>query len=157
MRLRQPTIACLPETTPADALLRGALNAGPRRLLLGPCRRRLVLARGVQRLILLPRLEAHDAGLLLGPGTLRPVETRGAIFAGKACLPRHAILGIGVREPGDALLAHRARHDLLLPVNEKLGFIEPCACPGLPTGIVRHRPNERDAREALALHQDLGV
>src|SRR5215470_717236 len=118
----------------------GALNAGPRRILLGKGRCRLVWARGVQRLILLPRLESHNAGLLLGPRTLRPVETRGAIFAGKAGLPRHPMLGIGVREPGDALLAHRARHNLPLPVDAKLSFIEPRAGSGLPTGVVRHGP-----------------
>src|SRR5215510_11092027 len=143
MRFRQPNIACLPETTPANALLMSALNAGPRRILLGKGRRRLVLARGVQRLILLPRLESHDARLLLRPCTLRPVETRGAIFAGTAGRPRQPILGIGVREPGEALLAHRARHNLLLPVDAKLGFIEPCACPSLPTRVVRHGTNER--------------
>src|SRR5262245_65307482 len=98
----------------------GTLNAGPRRILLGKGRRRLVLARGVQRLILHPRLAAHDAGLLLGQRTLGSVETWGAILAGKACLPRHPILGIGVREPRDALLAHRARYDLPLPVDAKL-------------------------------------
>jgi hypothetical protein len=79
---RQPHLAGWPETTPADALLRRALNASPRRILRGKCRRRRVLSRGVQRLILLPRLESHDAGLLLGPCPWRPVETRGAIFAG---------------------------------------------------------------------------
>src|SRR5262249_38053263 len=109
-----------------------------------------MLARGVQRLILLPRLEAHDAGLLLGPRTLRPVETRGAIFAGKACLPRHPILGIGVREPGDALLAHGTGDHLPVPVDQKMGFIEPCARPGLPTWIVRHGTNERYTIEAPA-------
>src|SRR5918912_195314 len=116
MRFGQPNVARLPETAPADTLRVGTLDA-------------------CARCILLLHLESHDAGLLLGPGTLRPVATRGAIFAGKTCLPRHPILGIGVREPGDALLAHRARYDLPLPVNEKLGFIEPCACPGLPSRV----------------------
>ena len=85
------------------------------------------------------------------------METRGAIFAGKTRLPRHAILGIGVREPGDALLAHRTRHHLPVPVDQKLGFIEPRARPGLPTGVVSHGADKRDAIRALAVHQDLGA
>jgi len=133
MRLGQPNIPCLPEATPADALRMGALNAGPRRILLRELCGRLALARGVQRLIVLLRLESHDAGLFLRPRTLRPVETWCAIFAGKARLPRHAILGIGVREPGDALLAHRARHDLLLPVDQKRRFGPACAFKQKPT------------------------
>ena len=46
---------------------------------------------------------------------------------------------------------------LPLPVDEKLGVIAPGACPGLPTRVVRHGTKERDAIEALALQQDLGV
>src|SRR5262245_47408432 len=157
MRPGQPNIARLPETTSADALRVAALNAGPRRILLGKCFSRLALACGVQRFILLLRLESHDAGLLLRPCTLCSVETRRAIFPGKACFPRHPILGIGVRKPGDALLPHRARHHLPLPVDEKLGFIEPRACSGLPTRVVRHGTNERDTIEAMALYRDLGV
>src|SRR5262249_61820471 len=139
-----------PETTAADALRVGALNTCPRRILLRERVGRLALPGGVQRLILLPRLESHNAGLLLRPRTLCPVETRGAIFAGKACLPRHAILGIGIREPGDALLAHGTGDHLPVPVDQKVGFIEPCARPGLPTWIVRHGTNERYTIEAPA-------
>jgi hypothetical protein len=51
---------------------------------------------------------------------LRSVETRRAILAGKADLPHHAILGIGVRESRDTLLAHGASHDLAIPIDQKL-------------------------------------
>src|ERR1044072_3941239 len=112
----EPAIARLPEATPADTLRVGALDPGPWRLLLREGVGGLPLAGGVQRLVLLPGLEAHKAGLLLGPRTLHPVGARHAIFARKAHLPHHAMLGRGVREPGETLLAHRARHHLLLPV-----------------------------------------
>jgi hypothetical protein len=46
---------------------------------------------------------------------------------------------------------------LLVPVNQKLGFIEPRARPGLPTGVVRYGAEERDAIGTLALDQDLRV
>ena len=55
----------------------------------------------LQRLVRLTCLEPYEAWLLLGPGTLRPVGTWRAVFAGKAHLPHHATLGIGVWEPGD--------------------------------------------------------
>src|SRR5262245_54289880 len=114
MRPGQPNIARLPETTTADALRVAALNASPRCILLGEDCSRLVLSRGVQCLILLLRLESHDAGLLLRPCPLCSVETRRAIFTGKACFPRHPMLRRGVRKPRDALLPHRARHHLPL-------------------------------------------
>src|SRR5215813_4162353 len=79
----------------------------------------------LQRFILLTRLEPDDTGLLLGPGALRPVWTRRAVLPSKAGLPPHATLGRGVRVPGDALLAHGARHHLLVPVDQKLCLIEP--------------------------------
>src|SRR2546421_5916779 len=103
----EPSITRLPEAAPADTLRVGALDTGPWRILLREGVGGLPLAGGVQRLVLLPGLEAHKAGLLLGPRTLRPVGARRAIFASKAHLPHHAVLRIGVREPGDTLLAHR--------------------------------------------------
>src|SRR5436305_15082967 len=102
MRLGEPDIARLPEATPADALRVGALDACPRRILTPERFGRLPLPCGLQSLVLLSRLEPQEAWLLLGPSTLRPVGTRGAILPGKARLPRHAIFRIGVREPGDA-------------------------------------------------------
>jgi hypothetical protein len=153
----QPNIPSLPEPTLADTLGVRALNAGPRCIVLRECFGRLALACGVQRLILFLRLEPHDTGLLLGPRTLGALRTGRAILAGKARLPGHAILGIGIGEPGDTLLAHGAGDDLPLPVNEKLRFVEPRARSRLPTGIVSHGAEERDAVGALTVHQDLGV
>ena len=99
MRLGQPNIPCLSEPTPADALRMSPLDAGPRGILLSEFFGRLPVPRGLQRLLVLARLESQEAGLLLGPCTLGSVETRRAIFASKAHLPRHPILRIGVREP----------------------------------------------------------
>src|SRR5690348_7715746 len=149
----EPSIARLPEATPADTLRVGALAPGPWRILLREDVGGLPLAGGLQRLVLLPGLEAQKAGLLLGPRTLRPVGARRAIFARKAHLPHHAVLGIGVREPGDTLLAHRARHHLLIPVDQKVGFVEPRARPGLPTRVIGDRTDQGDAVRPLAVHQ----
>src|SRR5262247_1149236 len=103
----KPNITRLPEPTPAYPLRVGALNTGPRRILLRESLGCLTLSCGVQRLILFLRLEPHDAGLLLGPRTLGALRTGCAILPGKARLPGHAILGIGIGEPGDTLLPHR--------------------------------------------------
>src|SRR5262249_55526751 len=109
MGLCEPNIARVPEATPADALGVGPLDACPRGILLSALFCCLPLPCCLQGLTLLPRLEPQEAWLLLGPCTLRPVGARRAIFAGKAPLPHHALWGIGVRQPGDTLLAHRAR------------------------------------------------
>src|SRR5215470_4464897 len=153
----KPNITRLPGPTPAYALRVGALNTGPRRILLRESLGRLTLSCGVQRLILFLRLEPYDAGLLLGPRTLGALWTGCAILPGKARLPCHPILRIRIREPRDALLPHWARDHFPGPVDLKLGFIEPRARPGLPTGVVRHGAEERDAISTLALDQDLGV
>src|SRR5262245_52911456 len=157
MCLGQSNVARLSKTTPADALRVGALNAGSRRILLRECGCRLALARGVQRLVLLLCLEAYNARLLLRPCTVRPMETQRAVFTGKARFPRHGMLGRGVREPRDALLPHRTRHDLLGPVDEKPSLVESKTRSGLPTGVVRYWPDECHTIGALTVHQDLGV
>jgi hypothetical protein len=94
MGAREPQIPSLPEPTRADTLRVGALHAGAWRILVCERVRRLAFAGGVQCLVLLLGLEAHDAGFLLGPGTLWALGTRRAIFPGKPCLPGHAILRI---------------------------------------------------------------
>src|SRR5215468_2295777 len=116
MGLGESDIARLSEATPADALRMGALDACPRGIVTMECFGCLPLPRSLQRLILLALLESHEAWLLLGPGTLRPVETWRAILAGEAYLPGHAIF-IGIWEPGDALLAHGAGHDFAIPIH----------------------------------------
>src|SRR5215813_14176197 len=95
------SLALLQEATPRESLRVGALDTGRCRVLQREGVGGLPLAGGLPRLLPLPGLEAHKAGLLLGPRTLRPVWARRAIFARKAHLPHHAVLGIGVREPGD--------------------------------------------------------
>ena len=141
----EPNIACLPEPTPADALRVRALNAGPRRILLANAsvvwRCRAACSASYCSRAWSPTMRGS---FLARVHCARWGHGR-AIFAGKAHLPRHAILGIGVREPGDALLAHRARHDLPLPVDEKLRFVEARARAGLPTGVVGHGADEGDA------------
>src|ERR671910_627853 len=106
MGLGKPNIARLPQATPTDALRVGTLDPCPRRILLAELFRHLPLTGLLQRLVRLTCLEPYDAWLLLGPGALRPAWTRRAVLAGKAHLPCHPILGIGVWEPGDTLLAH---------------------------------------------------
>src|SRR5215475_6672018 len=129
MGAREPNIAGLPEATPADALGMRALDASTRRILLREGVGRLAVAGSLQGLVLLLRLQAHDARLFFRPGTLRALGTGGAISAGKPRLPGHPILRIRMREPRDTLLAPRTRHDLLLPVDLKVRFIEPAAFP----------------------------
>jgi hypothetical protein len=156
MGLGEPTIARLPEATPANTLRVGALDAGSRGVLTLEGFGGLPLPRRLQRLIRLALLESQEAWLLLCPGTLRPARARRAILPGKADLPCHAIL-VGVWEPGDALLTHGARHDLAVPIDEQLGFVKASASAGLPTGVVSDGADECDPRRPLALDQDLRV
>src|SRR5215211_6664263 len=124
MGLGKPNIARLPQATPTDALRVGTLDPCPRRILLAELFRRLPFTGLLQRLIRLTCLEPYDAWLLLGPGALRPMRTRRAVLAGKADLPCHPILGIGVGEPGDTLLATRASDHLAIPIHQKLRFVK---------------------------------
>jgi hypothetical protein len=117
MGLGEPTRARLPEATPANTLRVGALDACPRGILTTTCFGCLPLPHSLQRLIRRALLESSEAWLLLGPGTLRPVETRRAILSGTAYLPCHAIL-VGVWAPGEALLAHGAGNDLAIPIDQ---------------------------------------
>src|SRR5262249_18719587 len=134
----------------------GALNPCPRGILLAELFRCLPFTGRLQRLIRLARLESQEAWLLLGSSTLRPAGTRRTILPGKPDLPCHAIL-VGVWEPGDALLAHGTRHDLAVPIDEKLGCVNAGARAGLPTGVVSDGTHERDPVRPPALDQDLRV
>ena len=55
----EPSIACLPEAAPEDSLRVGALDPGPWRILLREGVGGLPLAGSLQRLVLLPGLEAQ--------------------------------------------------------------------------------------------------
>src|SRR5262249_6827969 len=122
MRLGEPNRARLPEATPADALSMSACDACSPGILLTKRFGCLPLPGGLQRLVLLTGLEPDNTGLLLGPRTLGSVRTRRTVFPGKARFPCHPGLGIGMWEPGDALLAHRTGHDLALPIDLKLAL-----------------------------------
>jgi hypothetical protein len=58
--------------------------------------RRLMLSGGLQRLMMLTRLQSNDAGLSLGFGALGPQRARRTILGGKSCLENSAVLRIGV-------------------------------------------------------------
>src|SRR3954462_14161768 len=51
----------------------------------------------------------------------------------------------GVREPGDALLAHRASHHLTVPVHREAPLGEARAVSRLPAGVLGHRADDRHA------------
>ena len=70
----------------------------------------------------------------------------------KRTSPHHPILRIGVWEPGDALFAHGAGHDLAIPIHQKLSFVKAGASAGLPTGVVSDGADERDPIHPLALY-----
>src|SRR4029453_16028258 len=61
----EPSIACVPEATPADTLRVGALDACPWRILLRAGVGRLPLSGGLQRLVRLPGFGPSGAGALL--------------------------------------------------------------------------------------------
>src|SRR5690348_15241895 len=116
-RLGPPDVARAAQATAADGLRVRALDAGaggvarPERLGL------LVPARALQRLEVLARLQPDDARLALGARAARPQRARRAVPSREAGLPYHAVLGPGVRQPGDALVVRRAGHDAAFPVH----------------------------------------
>ena len=85
----------------------------------------LVLARALQRLEVLAFLQPDDARLALGSGAAWTQCARRAVPAREAHLEAHAVLGPGVRQPGDALLARWAGDHLALPVHPERGLGQP--------------------------------
>src|SRR4051812_26874104 len=78
----------------------------------------------LQRLVLLTGQQPDDPRLLLRPRTLRPRGTRRAVLPREPRLEGHAVLRVRVREPGDTLLARRARHHLTVPVHHEAPLVE---------------------------------
>src|SRR3954468_685125 len=107
---------------------------------------RLLLAAGrLQRLVLLARQQPDDPRLLLRPCALRPRWTRRAILPREPRLEDHAVLRVGVREPGDALLARRASYHLTLPVHRETPLVEARSVTRLPAGVLSHRADDGHA------------
>src|SRR5512135_367913 len=108
-------------------------------------------------LVMLACLEPDDPRLLLRLGALRPERTRRAILPREPRLENLAVLRIGVGQPGDALLACRAGHDLPLPVDLEAPLVEARAGASLPARVLGYRADDGHAVLALAVDQDLGV
>src|ERR1019366_4496360 len=94
--LRDPDIAASPQSAATDRLFMCSLNACACGVALFEIFRRLMLSGGLQRLMMLTRLQSNDAGLSLGFGALGPQRTRRTILGGKSCLEHSAVLRIGV-------------------------------------------------------------
>src|SRR5512135_3547164 len=90
-------------------------------------------------LVMLACLEPDDPRLLLRLGALRPERTRRAILPREPRLENLAVLRIGVGQPGDALFACRAGHDLPLPVDLEAPLVEARAGASLPARVLGHR------------------
>src|SRR5262245_66214464 len=95
------------------------LDPGTRRILPAELLGLLPPPRRLLRLVLLARQQPDDPGLLLRSRALSPERARRAILPREAGLEGHAALRIGVGQPGEALLARRAGHDLLRPVHRE--------------------------------------
>src|SRR3954447_9830778 len=110
----------------------------PRPELLRP----LLAARRLQRLVLLARQQRDDPRLLLRLRAPRPRRTRRAVLPREPRLEDHPVLWVRVGEPGDALLALRASHQLTVPVHREAPLVE--ALPGtrLPAGVLGHRADD---------------
>src|SRR5262245_38383131 len=96
----------------------------------------------LQRLVLLTGLQPDDPRLPLRLRALRPERTRRAILPREPSLEGHSTLRIRVGQPGDALLARRAGHDLPLPVHLKAPLVEALAGARLPARVLGHRADD---------------
>src|SRR6516162_5781698 len=132
-------------------------DPGPGRVLLAELLSLLPPPSRLQRLVMLARLQPDDPRLLLRLRAPRAKRTRRAILAGEAGLEDLAVLRIGVGQPGDALLARRAGHDLPLPVDLEAPLVEALAGPGLPARVLGHRAHDGHVVLPPAVDQDLGV
>src|SRR5512142_1778786 len=132
-----------------------ALNARPGRVPRPELFGRLPAAGPLQRLVMLTRLQPDDPWFLLRLRALRPERTRRAILPREARLEGHAVLRVGVGEPGDALFARRASHHLPVPVHHEAPLVEARAGTRLPAGILGHRADDGHAVLAPAGDEDL--
>src|SRR3954470_24149644 len=103
VRLRLTDVPTPPQTASTDRLLMRALDARTRRVPRPELLRPLLAAGPLQRLVLLTRQQPDDPRLLLRLRALRPRRTRRAVLPREPRLEGHAVLRIGVRQPGDAL------------------------------------------------------
>src|SRR5512135_569035 len=157
MRLGQTDVVARTKSTTSNRLLMRAFDAGPGGVL-GPKRvRRLPAACRLEGFVFVAGLQADDSGFVLRFGTVRTKRTGRAIRPGKAGLEDHPVLRIRVGEPGDALFARRARHDLLLPVHDETPLVETLTSAGLPTGVVGYRTDDGHAVIALAFHENARI
>src|SRR5512135_3024648 len=101
---------------PADRLFMRPLDARTRRVPRPELLRPLLAAGRLQRLVLLTGQQPDDPRLLLRLRAPRPRRTRRAVLPREPRLDDHAVLRVGVRQPGEALLARRASHHLTVPV-----------------------------------------
>src|SRR3954447_25528680 len=145
MRLRLTDIPAPSQTAPPDRLFMSPLDPRSRRVPRPELLRPLLAAGRLQRLVLLTRQQPDDPRLLLRSRALRPRGTRRAILAGEPRLEDHAVLRVGVREPGDALLARRARHHLTVPVHREAPLAEARAGTRLPARVLGHRADDGHA------------
>jgi hypothetical protein len=95
----------------------------------------------LQGLMMFPSLQTQDARFLLRSCALRTGTTRSAVEPCKACFKSSAIGRISVRQPGNALLAGRARDNLCLPVDQEQALIESSLIATASLG-----PERRDRR-----------
>src|SRR4051812_26724981 len=100
----------------------------------------LLAASRLQRLVLLTRQQPDDPRLLLRLRALRPRRIGRAILAREPRLEDHAVLGIRVRQPRDALFACRASHHLPVPVHHEFPLSKPSPARACQLGSSATRP-----------------
>src|SRR3954471_3498554 len=101
-----------------------SLDARPGRVPRPELLRPLLAAGRLQRLVLLARQQPDDPRLLLRLRALHPRGTRRAVLLREPRLEDHTVLRVGVRQPGDALLARRASHHPTVPVHREAPLVE---------------------------------
>lgn len=122
-----------------------SLDARPGSVLLPKFFGFLPLASHAQRFMVFPRLQPDDPWLLLRFRATGTVWTRPAIIPGKPCLESDAILGVRIGQPGNALLARRACHHLVIPVHDETSLVEACTVAGLSTGVIGYGADDGHA------------
>ena len=78
-------------------------------------------------------------------------------LAGEPSLKHHAVLRVGVGQPGDAALTRRAGDHPPLPVDQKRRLGEPLAVVRLPARIIGDGTDDPDAEASSAVDQHVAV
>ena len=125
MRFCQTHIAGMPQAASPDTLFVRTFYSRTCFVRFLKLRRFLTPARGMQRFILLPRLQHQLARFFLGTGTVGTMFTGITVFLGETHVPTTALcLRFRAGQKRKARLPGRTGNDLILPIDKEFRLVK---------------------------------